>query len=103
MKHFEKEHSMREIALQGAILVVNMHGKHGGVLKAPEVVTIGGRPFLTGIASYSQGNWANGQAMHLALDQVESIVEFQSEAEHLAKCKSVHRRPGGIWARLLRG
>lgn len=89
---------MAELTLQCTIVVVTLRGPgyRGGTLKDPVVMTIDGRKYLSGTSSSGKGHWSHGQRMHMALDEIASMVEFESEEAHAAKCSGARRAAHGI-------
>jgi hypothetical protein len=70
-----------ELSLQSTVVVITLRGPryYGGVLKDYSVTTLAGRSYLTGTAISREGHWAAGRRMHLACDEIATIVEFESE------------------------
>ncbi len=93
-----------EISINAQIVIVGVRGptNRGGTLKNPQITSIDGKKFLTGISQQGRGHWSDGQLMHVALDEISMITEFATEAEHEAKCKWARRRSRGFFARLRR-
>ena len=76
---------MTELTLQSPVVALTLRGpnRSGGALKDAVVMTIEGRRFLSGV-SLSTGNWTYGRRMHVALDEIAMMVEFDSEAAYAA-------------------
>lgn len=89
---------MTELNLAAGIVVVNLRGpgNHGGVIRNPEIVSIDGCKFLTGIAHDARHSWSDGQRIHVALDEVGMMVEYKNVEEHEAKCKWARRKANVI-------
>lgn len=83
---------MTELTLQSPVVVVTLRGPshRGGTLKDPVVVTIEGRKFLSGISQSAKGNWSHGRRMHVALDEIAMLVEFESEEAHRRAGRAAH-------------
>lgn len=95
---------MTEWTIKSEIVVVNVRGpgRFGGVLRNPEIISIDGKKFISGISFRRDHSWSDEQREHIALDEVSLIVEFATVAEHEAKCKWARRRSRGLFAKLRR-
>ena len=95
---------MVDQSIVAPILVISLRGpgNRGGTLKVPRFTMIEGRRFISGICQNGSGHWSDGQPMHIAIDEVATIVEYASESEHEAKCKWARRKSRGLFAKLRR-
>lgn len=96
---------MTEMTLQSPVVVVTLRGPgyRGGTLKNPVVMTIEGHRFLSGTSLSARGHWSHGQRMHVALEEIAMMVEFESEEAHAAKCARARRAAYGIRRLFRRG
>ena len=89
---------MVEMSIKSPVVVVTLRGagNHGGTLKDPVATTINGRQFLSGTSLSGEGYWSHGQRMHIALDEIAMIVEFESEVARNAGRRRARRGSFGI-------
>jgi hypothetical protein len=92
---------MPEIKFQGEVLVVyrkqrGAKGLYYPTLLKPELVNLGGRMFISGTVTASSKHWAEGKRTHIAFDEVDQMIEFESE-EAYDKTLSGYRKPEQGW------
>jgi hypothetical protein len=89
---------MTEISITSPVIVVTLRGpgSRGGTLKDPVIVTIDGSKFLSGTSLAGEGHWSQGQRMHIALDEIAMMVEFDSEDAHRARGRRARQTAYGI-------
>ena len=75
---------MPEAKIEGAVVIV--YPKPWGeknpsrpTLAKPELVNLGGRMFVAGTLITSGRHWAKGRRSYIAVDEIVSMVEFDSE------------------------
>jgi len=97
---------MPETALRCAALAVYFRsGRKSGVVMGPRICDIGGRPFVTGtVPDDIRDYWSSGKRVHIALDEICSMIELDTDEEYVAAARQWRReRKQGGWRRLLTG
>ena len=95
--------AMIPAGIEGEILVVYMArdrndpDRHPTVLKGPELVTIAGRSFIAGRLLAYPNYWASERRILLAVERVESIIEFESEQSYRDMRGSYRSGPEKGW------
>lgn len=95
---------MSEAKIEGAVVLLYLKRRHKKDRRSPtlagaELVNLGGRTFLAGSLMCSHGHWADGRRTYFALDEIESMIEFETiEAwkEMIASGGTKARRRWGI-------
>lgn len=78
-----------EFTFRGSILLVYLIAPAGAFedgipIRDPEFCDIKGRMFLVGTVPSSTNDWASGQRIGVAFDQVAHYLEFQNEDEFIS-------------------
>ena len=97
---------MPEATIEAAVVIV--YTKPWGeekparpTLAKPELVNLGGRMFVVGTLITSPGHWAEGRRTYIAVDEIVTMIEFDSE-EAYHKMMALYlkgRRAWRFWSR----